>query len=175
VENQEVWKPVVGYEGIYDVSDGGRVRRVKPAQGTRAGQILKPIETKVGGYLGVHLHHAQGRKFVRIHRLVAEAFHGPSEMPLVRHLDGNPKNNVPSNLKFGTPQQNADDRVAHGRSSTSNQNTKKSHCVHGHEFTQENTKTTVNAATGRSSRKCRECMRALWRRKYWQDKAARTA
>ena len=58
-----------------------------------------------------------GRKPMRIHALVALAFHGPKPSGAhVRHLDGNKLNNCPSNLAYGTPQENIDDMKRHGRS-----------------------------------------------------------
>ena len=157
MENQEIWKPVVGYEGIYEVSDLGRVRRVKAAQGTLAGKVLTPIKGRFG-YFSVHLHADRKRKLVRIHRLVADAFHGTSELPLVRHLDGNPQNNIPSNLAHGTAQDNANDRVAHGNQFRGNQNSGKTHCKNGHEFSIENTRLVLQS-NGRPTRICQECSR----------------
>lgn len=174
MENSEIWKPVVGYEDTYQVSDLGRVRRVKAAQGTRVGWVLTPIKGK-RGYLSVHLHSERSRRLVRIHRIVAEAFHGVSDLPLVRHLDGNPENNVPSNLAHGTAQENANDRVAHGRQYLGNQNSQKTHCKNGHGFTPENTKMRRDSKSGRMSRRCRICLRAMDQRKYWRDKAKKAA
>lgn len=168
--NPEFWKPVVGYEGIYEVSTLGRVRRVKAAQGTRVGTVLAPIEGN-HGYLSVHLHADRKRKLVRIHRLVAEAFHGVSDLPLVRHLDGDPTNNRPENLAHGTSQENALDRVRHGRSTDVNGNSNKTSCKWGHEFTSENTKLRLNHKTKRMSRQCRQCERLRRQRKYWKKKA----
>ncbi len=44
------WRPVVGYEGLYEVSDQGQVRRVAPGMGTRPGRVLRARKDK-GGYL----------------------------------------------------------------------------------------------------------------------------
>lgn len=77
---------------------------------------LKGHATKKG-YSHVSLCH-NGRKVTRsIHRLVCMAFHGmPIEPTLqVRHLDGNPSNNTPENLRWGTQVENWADREAHGR------------------------------------------------------------
>ncbi len=49
----EQWKPVVGYEGIFEVSDWGRVRRIKRGKGTRVGRILKGVMNN--GYVRVGL------------------------------------------------------------------------------------------------------------------------
>lgn len=159
----ERWLPVVGYEGLCEVSDRGRVRRVGAASGAQVGHVLSLVELrKRGGYFAVGLRNGQKCKMMRVHRLVAAAFIGPSDLPLVRHLDGNPKNNYVSNLAYGDASQNAQDRTLHGRSRDSNQNTGKTHCKYGHEFTPENTifRTSPN---GRPARRCRECRRSRGR------------
>ncbi|MBN8472358.1 HNH endonuclease [Corallococcus exiguus] len=69
------------------------------------------------GYQTVSLCH-ENRKVTRtVHRLVCSAFYGPAPFPeaQVRHLDGDPTNNVPSNLAWGTQAENWQDRKAHGR------------------------------------------------------------
>jgi hypothetical protein len=119
----EAWKPVPG-EGwgeLYEVSDHGRIRsKRRYSEITKrfyGGQILKP--TTVGrGYLTVTLSDKSiGRIWqVRIHRIVLLAF-SPSraeESGEVRHLDGCPSNNFLSNIVWGTPIENAADRVRHG-------------------------------------------------------------
>jgi len=57
-----------------------------------------------------------------VHRIVCTVFHGQAPSPLheVRHLDGNPQNNVPSNLAWGTHAENMGDMVAHGRQGPTN-------------------------------------------------------
>ena len=150
------WRPVVGYEGFYEVSNAGQVRRVSAAQGTRAGLVLAQTPAKNrGGYMTVGLHRPGfPRKVFRVHRLVAAAFLGPTEGLLVRHLDGDPTNNCLENLRWGDASENAYDRVRHGRNSTVNQNSFKTHCKHGHEFTPENTRIRANG-----SRQCKACWR----------------
>jgi len=145
--------PVVGHEGVYEVSNLGAVKRVAPGQGTRAGRVLNPM-TDYKGYLYVRLN---GR-MRRVHRLVAAAFYGPNEM-LVRHLDGNPLNNNVDNLSYGTPLENSADRIAHGRHRR-NGRLDRTHCRHGHEYTPENT--IIRRQEGkRAYRACRECRRQM--------------
>ncbi len=77
---------------------------------------LKGHKTKKG-YNSVSLCH-ENKKITRcVHRLVCSAFNGPPpfKSALVRHLDGNPQNNVPANLKWGTQIENWQDRIVHGR------------------------------------------------------------
>ncbi len=111
----ETWLPVVGFEGIYEVSDAGRVKRVKAAPRTRPGFILKPAVTPGKPYLRVCLRRDNQNHHRPVHQLVAEAFHGARQVgQVVRHLDGNPLNNSAQNLCWGTPKENSEDREAHG-------------------------------------------------------------
>lgn len=84
-EASEAWRPVVGYEGVYEVSSFGRVRRVAPAFGANPGQVLAPIVNF--GYLHVDLSCENVVQRYRIHRLVADAFIGlaPFSDALVAH------------------------------------------------------------------------------------------
>lgn len=69
------------------------------------------------GYLRVHLKVDKNKnKRVPVHVLICSSFHGikPSDNHEVRHLDGNRKNNLPSNLAWGTKSENANDRSVHG-------------------------------------------------------------
>lgn len=90
----------------YEVSSLGRVR----SHVRGAPRFLRPGTLK-DGYLGVTL----GRNQYRVHRLVLSAFVGPCPTGMVaRHLDGDPSNNVLSNLAWGTQAENWDDKRAHG-------------------------------------------------------------
>lgn len=77
---------------------------------------LKGSRTKKG-YRSVSLCHENKRVTKNVHRLICMAFHGEPEKATmqVRHLDGNPENNIPSNLEWGTQYENWEDRKAHGR------------------------------------------------------------
>lgn len=114
----EEWRDVVGYEGYYQVSNCGRIRRIKKSSGAIEGRILKPYRTPKG-YLTVSLYHGHNYKITnKIHRLVATAFIGPPtrDKREIRHLDGNPDNNVVCNLAWGTNKDNKMDIIRHGRS-----------------------------------------------------------
>ncbi|WP_082971209.1 HNH endonuclease signature motif containing protein [Mycobacterium sp. 852002-51971_SCH5477799-a] len=95
-----------------------------------------------------------GRKETRrVHRLVLEAFVGPAPSGTFGcHLDGDPANNRLNNLRWDTQANNLRDVVSHGRHHSSN----RTHCVHGHEFTPENTR-----LTAKGHRRCIRCDRAL--------------
>lgn len=108
---REEWKPVVGFEGWYEVSSHGRVRRVRPGRNTRAGKILKPTVAKIG-YETTYLSKGEGARLTRkrhyVHRLVAAAFIGPCRPGLtVNHIDADKLNNRPWNLEYVTQPENA--------------------------------------------------------------------
>ena len=157
----EQWKPVNGYEGIYEVSSQGRVRSVDRtvtySNGRVChleGRVLRTPLSKRGGYPFVNLC-IQGKCQVRtVHSLVAEAFIGPRpEGAEVCHNDGNPANNRVDNLRYGTSSDNALDKVRHG----THHNTAKTHCPLGHELFVENIPPS-HAKLGH--RKCLACARA---------------
>ena len=115
---REVWKDVPGYEGMYQVSNTGRVKSLDRKttckyRPTIKGRELSKINTSNGGYKKVFLWKNNKGKGIQIHRLVLLAFKGPSELE-TRHLDGNPLNNHLDNLKYGTPKENASDQRRHG-------------------------------------------------------------
>ena len=162
----ENWKPVVGYEGLYEVSDQGRVRSLDrevlveyqhgPVVRKYKGRELKLI-TSTSGYLQVGLWR-DGQVSVRyVHRLVLEAFEStcpPGHEAC--HYDDDPTNNNLDNLRWGTSRANSLDSVRNG----THNNARKTHCVQGHEYTAENTYVTPD---GRRS--CRTCQRA-WNQAY---------
>jgi hypothetical protein len=96
------WKPVVGYEGLYEVSDQGHVRGVK------FGHRNRKISTCSQGYQRVGLSkHGKNNKH-RVHILVAKAFvSGYSPGKIVNHIDGVKHNNHAQNLEWCTHSQNA--------------------------------------------------------------------
>lgn len=104
----ERWIPTIGFDDRYEVSDLGRVRS------TKTGHVMA-FRRSMNGYLVVKLS-IQGRKlYPVVHGIVARAFHGPRPEGFVcRHLDGNKLNNKPSNLRWGTPQENSHDSMRHG-------------------------------------------------------------
>lgn len=151
----EEWRPVVGFEGVYSVSNRNRVRR-EPGytrhRRWRVGGVLKPRKNKYG-YTKYTLYRDGEPRYVVLHRLVAEAFLGPSPegKPLVLHKDDNPENNTPENLYWGDLADNQRDVLMNGNNFGRN----KAECVHGHEYTPENTY--ITPRTGhRSCRTCRQ-------------------
>ena len=93
-KHQEIWKDIPGYEGLYQVSNLGRVKSL----GREV--LLKPMHNKKG-YLLVALYKNHIRKFKFIHRLVAQTFlSNPNNLPQVNHKDENKENNCVNNLEF---------------------------------------------------------------------------
>ena len=101
--NNELWKPVVGYEGVYSVSSFGRIRRDSLARGTSKGHILKHnFDNR--GYPVIQLTRKSKKRSFKCHALVAAAFLGPRPEGLqVNHIDGNYKNNREENLELLCP------------------------------------------------------------------------
>jgi hypothetical protein len=115
VRSDERWRPVVGWEGLYSVSDHGRVRKDSSTGTYRAGRIMKPSPGQYG-HLRVGLTRG-GRQFrYGVHVLVLTAFRGPAPPGhMGRHFpDRDPANNRLDNLHWGTAKENQNDRVFHG-------------------------------------------------------------
>jgi hypothetical protein len=98
----ECWKPVVGYEGVYEVSNHGRVKRVVGGVGATVGRILKGKLT-FDGYHVVKLRKGGKERNWRVHRLVAAAFIGKiPEGHDVNHINGCKQTNHVGNLEILT-------------------------------------------------------------------------
>lgn len=128
----EVWKPLPGYEGSYEVSDQGRVRSMDRfclgrdgRNELHKGKVLKPWAQKRGRYLAVSIRDGATSKKRTVHSLVAEAFLGPRPAGMdVMHLDGNRANNTLENLKYGTRKENLNQTYEYGGRQASGKLTK---------------------------------------------------
>lgn len=106
---EEEWRPVKGYEGLYEVSNMGRVKSLHYGKE----RILRGTDA-FDGYKIVSLT-KQTIKKKRVHRLVAEAFiPNPMNLPVVNHLDGDKHNNCVSNLEWCTKKENTNHAIKTG-------------------------------------------------------------
>lgn len=107
---EEKWLPVKGYEGLYEVSDMGRVRSLKRA--TTSGKVLKPYVSPVNGYCYVTLSKDNKRVPKRVHKLIMMAFNpidckrGYDKDHTIDHIDGDKTNNALVNLEWCTQSEN---------------------------------------------------------------------
>jgi hypothetical protein len=165
----ETWRPVVGYEGRYEVSDQGQVRSrdrnvsyvVNGQTRNRffPGRMLSPQTGTTGGYVHVVL---PGLGTVNVQRLVMAAFVGPRPAGLVIcHNNGDGADNRLENLRYDTQSENLKDAVTH----KTNWQTVKTHCPNGHEYTPENT------GPNGSARRCLTCHSARQKARQRRAKA----
>lgn len=107
---EESWKDVVGYEGLYQVSDLGRVKSLP--RNTTKGLILKPYISKHNGYSYVSLCKGNNSKTHRVHVLVMNAFlpikkvDGYDKEHTIDHIGGDKTNNQLSNLEWVSQREN---------------------------------------------------------------------
>ena len=163
--SNEQWRDVVGHEG-YRVSANGRVLG-------KSGKILSPVDNG-HGYMSVPISGAPRRY---VHQLVLEAFVGPRpDGYQARHLNGNRGDNRASNLAWGTPSENARDKLAHGTDHYGS----RTHCASGHELTPENTrmrlrKRTADNADHVKERVCLLCEKDRGARRLAERRSKREA
>lgn len=130
IKNQdlEIFLPVKGYEGLYEVSNWGRVFRCKGSveKKNRWGKYiysirrreLKQLFFKKAHYCRVNLSKNNKEILFFVHRLVATVFlSNPLNLPIVKHLDNNPQNNHISNLEWATQSNNVQQAYDEGRGS----------------------------------------------------------
>lgn len=120
----EVWKDIPGYEGRYQVSNLGNVRRAN-------GKLMR-FDWGNKEHPRVYLYDGfGGRKRYLVYQLEMLAFVGPKpDGMIVRHLNDNPRDNRLCNLAYGTYGDNARDAVRNGRNKCSN----KRKCPSGHSY-----------------------------------------
>lgn len=132
----ERWRPVVGYEGRYEVSDHGRVRSLDRYARTRSGQRRVPgkvlaLTPTSEGYRCVNLSADGTARVCNVHVLVLTAFKGPRPDGMEGlHADDDGAHNHHSNLRWGTPSDNARDAVTNG----GHRHSKRTHCKFDHKL-----------------------------------------
>lgn len=101
------WKPIKGYEGLYEVSNDGRIRRLRFTNGSHDFEKVRECKQTLNtwGYMTVNLSKNGKGNTKRVHRLVANAFLGESNLQ-IDHIDGNKQNNRLDNLEYVTPKEN---------------------------------------------------------------------
>lgn len=157
----EQWLPVVGWEGLYEVSDMGRVRSLdrQLADGRRVrGRVLRPGKAGDKGYQHVNLTYDGKPVTAYIHALVAAAFIGPRPpRQEVCHNDSDTGNNWAINLRYDTSTGNKMDRVLSGRDHYA----ARPACKNKHTYTEETTrwrKRVTKDGEERYFRVCVPCM-----------------
>lgn len=168
----EQWRPVPGYEGMYEISSQGRARSLDRAVATPGGKGTKRIKGKVlalftdkDGYQRINLCRDSKKKQVAIHRLVIEAFVGPAPVGMeCCHNNGDPTDNRVENLRWDSASNNALDQVRHGTHHEKN----KTHCPRGHLLVGDNLRM---SDLKKGFRTCRACANASsWRSKLYKTK-----
>ena len=105
--DKELWKPVVGYEGLYDVSAFGKVKSLKFGKEKELKQT-----NNTDGYLYVSLYKDGVRKLFKVHRLVAEAFiPNPDNKPCIDHINTIRDDNRAENLRWCTQKENCNNEL----------------------------------------------------------------
>ncbi|QEA11297.1 HNH endonuclease [Mycobacterium phage Buttons] len=147
------WRPVVGHEGKYLVSDEGQILSLI------TGKTLRPA-TRESGHQHVML--AQPSRCALVHALVAESFLGPrpeGSRVEIRHLNGDATDNRVENLRYGTRSENAEDSKRHG----THFNAGRTHCKRGHELAGDNLQKHSGPGSRRTCLACRRERQALYR------------
>ena len=128
----EIWKDIKGYEGLYQISNYGNVKRLERtlSDGRQLKELIFKLNISGDGYIMVGLTKDSVRQFYYVHRLVAEHFipHDESKYE-VDHIDTDRTNNVVDNLRWVTRSENnlnpiTRKRLGHEKGKTLSEETK---------------------------------------------------
>lgn len=106
----EIWKDIKNYEGLYQVSNFGNVKRISSFRGVNKQYLndyyLKPLDNGKG-YYRIKLTKNNSSKRIMLHRIIAEAFiSNELNKPFINHINGNKKDNSIENLEWCTQSEN---------------------------------------------------------------------
>jgi hypothetical protein len=114
VHSDASWSMIPGFEGIYEASTEGQIRRIGRATGARAGRV-KTLSSHNAGYLATHLYRDNVESSALVHRLIAETFLGPiPDGHEVNHKNGIKTDNRLCNIEIITHRGNVDHAIATG-------------------------------------------------------------
>lgn len=129
---QEVWRDIEGYEGLYQVSNLGRVKSLKLKGVDRELILSLKARNKSPKYLMVCLYKNKQRKHCLVHRLVAQTFiPNPQNKECVDHVDTDPSNNRVDNLRWCTIKENSNNNLTRKHKSESKKGRKHPSYIHG--------------------------------------------
>ena len=156
----EEWRSVLGYEGLYEVSSLGRVKSLERSEDSGKGHLRirrsRVLSTKGAPYPACSLYKNSVETRRTVHSLVAEAFlPNPDNLPSVLHWDDNPQNSRLDNLRWGTAEDNSEDRLRN----SALRKPEITQCPRNHPYDKENTY--VNP---KGFKICRICRREAQRR-----------
>lgn len=143
-EENDYWKRVEGFERLYAIGRGGEVWSFRAKRNLNTERIGEP-------YRSALLRDGEKTRKGYVHRLLAEAFlPNPDNLPVVRHLNDDKRDNRLENLAWGEQQDNVNDMIKNSGHPNSN----KTHCIRGHELAGDNLY--IAPEGGRVCRKCRQ-------------------
>lgn len=161
----EIWKSVLGFEGLYEVSNIGRVRSLdrKIGDGGRGSRLKRGMILSLHQGQNGYLYASLGTSIKKlVHRIVLEAFVGPCPTGMeCCHNDNNRTNNRLENLRWDTRYGNCQDIKAAG----THWQSRKTKCPQGHPYDYQ------CKTNGRVMRVCKTCKNAANRRLYYRKKA----